>query len=79
MGGVLTLIGEDASEFDWPRWKKLSCKVINDKDQVLIPRSFIPREIEVIDLLSPSPECRIRSANKKRRVSPVYPVIIDLT
>ncbi|KAI5568060.1 hypothetical protein BDE02_13G133500 [Populus trichocarpa] len=78
-GGVLTLIGEDASEFDWPRWKKLSCKVINDKDQVLIPRSFIPREIEVIDLLSPSPECRIRSANKKRRVSPVYPVIIDLT
>uniref|UniRef100_A0A6N2M1X9 Structure-specific endonuclease subunit SLX1 homolog n=1 Tax=Salix viminalis TaxID=40686 RepID=A0A6N2M1X9_SALVM len=78
-GGVLTLIDEDASEFDWPRWKKLSCRVINGKDQALIPRSFIPREIEVIDLLSPSPECRIRPCNKKRRVSHVYPVIIDLT
>ncbi|XP_050220018.1 structure-specific endonuclease subunit SLX1 [Mercurialis annua] len=36
-------------------------------------------EIEVIDLLSPSPDCRIMSSRKRRRVLNVCPQIIDLT
>ncbi|KAJ6761845.1 STRUCTURE-SPECIFIC ENDONUCLEASE SUBUNIT SLX1 [Salix koriyanagi] len=74
---VLTLI--DESELDWPRWKKLSSKINTGKDKKLNRSSSIPQEIEIVDLSSPSPESRIRSDNKKRRVSPTYPVIIDLT
>ncbi|KAJ6859509.1 hypothetical protein NC652_041711 [Populus alba x Populus x berolinensis] len=77
--GVLTLIDEDASELDWPRWKKLSSKINTGKDKQLNRSSSIPREIEIVDLSSPSLECRISSDSKKRRVSPTYPVIIDLT
>nr|XP_034908294.1 uncharacterized protein LOC118044198 isoform X2 [Populus alba] len=76
---VLTLIDEDASELDWPRWKKLSSKINTGKDKQLNRSSSIPREIEIVDLSSPSLECRISSDSKKRRVSPTYPVIIDLT
>ncbi|CAK7323516.1 unnamed protein product [Dovyalis caffra] len=78
-GDVLTLIDEDASELDQPKWKMLSSKISTGKDKELTRSSFIPQDIEVIDLLSPSPECRIRSGSKKGRVSPVNPVIIDLT
>ncbi|KAJ6696582.1 hypothetical protein OIU85_002978 [Salix viminalis] len=74
---VLTLI--DESELDWPRWKKLSSKINTGKDKKLNRSSSIPQEIEIVDLSSPSPESRIRSDSKKRRVSPTYPVIIDLT
>uniref|UniRef100_A0A6N2LJ98 Structure-specific endonuclease subunit SLX1 homolog n=1 Tax=Salix viminalis TaxID=40686 RepID=A0A6N2LJ98_SALVM len=74
---VLTLI--DESELDWPRWKKLSSKINTGKDKKLNRSSSIPQEIEIVDLSSPSPESRIRSDTKKRRVSPTYPVIIDLT
>jgi len=77
--GVLTLIDDDASELDWPRWKKLSSKINTGKDKQLNRSSSIPREIEIVDLSSPSLECRIRPDSKKRRVSPTYPVIIDLT
>jgi len=77
--GVLTLIDEDASELDWPRWKKHSSKINTGKDKQLNRSSSIPREIEIVDLSSPSLECRIRPDSKKRRVSPTYPVIIDLT
>ncbi|KAJ6291268.1 hypothetical protein OIU76_023346 [Salix suchowensis] len=74
---VLTLI--DESELDWPRWEKLSSKINTGKDKQLNRSSSIPQEIEIVDLSSPSPESRIRSDSKKRRVSPTYPVIIDLT
>ncbi|XP_011041810.1 PREDICTED: uncharacterized protein LOC105137678 [Populus euphratica] len=76
---VLTLIKEDASELDWPRRKKLSSKINTGKDKQLNRSSSIPREIEIVDLSSPSLECRVTSDSKKRRVSPTYPVIIDLT
>ncbi|KAF9661893.1 hypothetical protein SADUNF_Sadunf19G0116200 [Salix dunnii] len=73
---VLTLI--DESELDWPRWK-LSSKINTIKNKQLNRSSSIPQEIEIVDLSSPSSESRIRSDSKKMRVSPTYPVIIDLT
>ncbi|XP_065881930.1 structure-specific endonuclease subunit slx1 isoform X2 [Euphorbia lathyris] len=50
-----------------------------DEGQPSLNRYTLPYEIEVIDLLSPSPDCRIISGRKKRRVSTAFPVIIDLT
>lgn len=50
-----------------------------DEGEASIKRCNIPYEMEVIDLLSPSPDCRIVSERKKRRVSASFPVIIDLT
>ncbi|WCJ34978.1 Structure-specific endonuclease subunit SLX1 [Euphorbia peplus] len=57
--------------------EKISEKV--DDGQASLKSYSIPYEIEVIDLLSPSPDCRIVSGRKKRRVSTAFPVIIDLT
>ncbi|GAV58637.1 GIY-YIG domain-containing protein [Cephalotus follicularis] len=61
------------------RVKKFITAAASEKNQHRVHSSAVSREVEVIDLLSPSPDCRISSCSKKRRVSIVSPVIIDLT
>ncbi|EEF44647.1 uncharacterized protein LOC8282739 [Ricinus communis] len=70
-GDELMLINNSVSDLGSRNGKILTGK--DDKDKP------IPQEIEVIDLLSPSPECRIMSSRKKRRFLTVCPQIIDLT
>lgn len=50
-----------------------------DFDEPSILTSVFPCEVDVIDLLSPSPGYRIRLGRKKRKVSDVGPETIDLT
>ncbi|KDP45724.1 hypothetical protein JCGZ_17331 [Jatropha curcas] len=71
------LVNNTVPELDWLNGKEYTGK--SDKDLQPIHSYTVPDEIEVIDLLSPSPECRIRASRKKRRVSIVCPEIIDLT
>lgn len=52
---------------------------VANKDQQQIQSSTGLPNVEVIDLLTPSPNCREMSYSKKRRVSSLCPVIIDLT
>lgn len=78
-GNMLTLIDESLSELDCPRGEKFTSEVAADEDQQPIHSFAVAREVEVIDLLSPSPECRIKSSSKNRRFSTVFPEIIDLT
>ncbi|KAJ8768753.1 hypothetical protein K2173_023657 [Erythroxylum novogranatense] len=66
-------------EFNLPREKDLKSETVAAKDRGSYYNSIAPSEIEIIDLLSPSPECRIRSINKKTLVSNSLPEIIDLT
>lgn len=52
---------------------------VANKDQQQVQSSTGLPNVEVIDLLTPSPNCREMSYSKKRRVSSLCPVIIDLT
>lgn len=52
---------------------------VANKDQQQVQTSTGLPNVDVIDLLTPSPNCREISYSKKRRVSSVYPVVIDLT
>ncbi|XVF05839.1 hypothetical protein REPUB_Repub05bG0207800 [Reevesia pubescens] len=61
----------------WTREKLLTTEFAVMEDQ--IPSSTVAQEVEVIDLLTPAPDCRVRSHSKKRRISMLSPEIIDLT
>ncbi|KAK7845516.1 hypothetical protein CFP56_009200 [Quercus suber] len=39
----------------------------------------VPHQVEIIDVPTPSPDCRTSLYEKKRRISTVRPEIIDLT
>ncbi|GLT80664.1 hypothetical protein SLA2020_520910 [Shorea laevis] len=71
-------IAADEVEPPWSRGGKLlTTEVAGDKDQ--LHSSGLAHEIEVIDLLTPSPYGRSRTHGKKRRVSSFARDIIDLT
>ncbi|KAL4311471.1 hypothetical protein GQ457_01G014590 [Hibiscus cannabinus] len=59
------------------REKPLTTEVEVVKDQVI--SSDVAREVEVIDLLTPSPSYRVRPCTEKGRISKFSPEIIDLT
>ncbi|XVF46134.1 hypothetical protein PTKIN_Ptkin03bG0002400 [Pterospermum kingtungense] len=61
----------------WTREKPLTTEVAVMEEQ--LPCSTVAHEVEVVDLLTPSPNCRVRSYSKKRRISMFSPEIIDLT
>ncbi|XP_044484263.1 uncharacterized protein LOC123210117 [Mangifera indica] len=71
----------DADENQQPcLWEKqFKTTEVTNKDQQTVQSSHASQNVEVIDLLTPSPSCRVRSCGKKRRVSSLSPVIIDLT
>lgn len=60
-------------------WRQSITVEVANKDQQQVQSSTGLPNVEVIDLLTPSPNCREMSYSKKRRVSGLYPVIIDLT
>ncbi|XP_007017048.2 PREDICTED: uncharacterized protein LOC18591071 [Theobroma cacao] len=66
-----------ANEDRQPGEKPLTTDVAVLEDQ--LPSSTVAHEVEVIDLLTPSPACRLISDSKKRRISMFSPEIIDLT
>jgi structure-specific endonuclease subunit SLX1 len=53
--------------------------VAGDKFQPPSSSSFVPCQVEIIDVSTPSPDCRTSLYGKKRRVFVVSPEIIDLT
>ncbi|KAL6979014.1 hypothetical protein U1Q18_020679 [Sarracenia purpurea var. burkii] len=59
--------------------KELPTVTPADTDQIPIRSPSLPCEVDVIDLLSPSPGYRDSSSRKRRKISNVYPEIIDLT
>ncbi|XP_044496275.1 structure-specific endonuclease subunit SLX1 homolog isoform X2 [Mangifera indica] len=69
----------DENQKPCPREKLFRTAEVTNKDQRTIQSSHVFQKVEVVDLLTPSPSCRIRSCNKKRRISSFSPVIIDLT
>ncbi|KAE8682402.1 putative Methyltransferase-related protein [Hibiscus syriacus] len=73
------LVGGNGDQQPWTREKPLTTEVEVEvvKDQV--PSSDFAREVEVIDLLTPSPSYRVRPCIKRRRISKFSPEIIDLT
>lgn len=76
-GDALTSMNKSISDLDWLNGERL--RDGTDKDRQAIHSFTPPQEIEVIDLLSPSPGSRIRSNIKKRRIFTGCPEIIDLT
>ncbi|KAL5580553.1 hypothetical protein UlMin_012995 [Ulmus minor] len=50
-----------------------------DKDQPPRSRNVVPSGVEIIDMTTPSPQCRSSFLGKRRKASSVYPEIIDLT
>ncbi|KAL7173033.1 hypothetical protein ACSBR2_032492 [Camellia fascicularis] len=66
-------------ELDQPSSEELPTRRAANNDQPPINGPVAPSEVEVIDLLSPSPGYRIRSTSKKRKVPYVRSEIIDLT
>lgn len=71
-----TLNDEENQQF--AQKQSITVEVAN-KDQQHVQRSTALSNVEVIDLLTPSPNCKEMSYSKRRRVSNVCPVIIDLT
>ncbi|KAK0596121.1 hypothetical protein LWI29_012993 [Acer saccharum] len=69
----------DEDRQPWPREKQSTNAEVGNKDQERIQSCTVSQDIELIDLLTPSPNCRDMSWSKKRKVSSVSPVIIDLT
>ncbi|KAK2652967.1 hypothetical protein Ddye_012823 [Dipteronia dyeriana] len=69
----------DEDRQPWPREKQSTNGEVGNKDQQRIHSCTVFQDIEHIDLLTPSPNCRDMSWSKKRKVSSVSPVIIDLT
>ncbi|KAF5744454.1 putative nuclease [Tripterygium wilfordii] len=78
-GDMIKLVKESIIDLDQPRRQQLSGKETPYNDNQSFHNFSFSREVEVIDLLTPSPGCRIRPCSKKRRVSIVCPEIIDLT
>ncbi|KAL5757065.1 hypothetical protein ACOSQ2_021811 [Xanthoceras sorbifolium] len=76
---VSSSVNADEVRQPWPREKQSTNAEVGNKDQQRIHSSTVFRDIELIDLLTPSPNCRDMSWSKKRKVSRVSPVIIDLT
>lgn len=72
-GEAVTLIEEDNGvELDQP------IRAV-EYDEPSILTSVFSREVDVVDLISPSPGYRIMFSSKKREVSDVCPETIDLT
>ncbi|OMO82970.1 GIY-YIG nuclease superfamily [Corchorus capsularis] len=70
------------TEKECPSHKQFAAVVEANEDQQQSEkplRTEGSHEVEVIDLLTPSPDCRARSYSRKRRISKLSPEIIDLT
>ncbi|KAJ0007123.1 hypothetical protein Pint_30642 [Pistacia integerrima] len=74
-----TAVNTDENQPPWLKEKQPKTTDVTNKDQQTIQTSQVFPKVEIIDLLTPSPSCRIRPCDKKRRVSSFSPVIIDLT
>ncbi|KAJ4828916.1 hypothetical protein Tsubulata_008089 [Turnera subulata] len=74
---MFTTIDDGSPELSWQRLKTFTRKPV---DTLKPDHSYTsPKEIEVIDLLSPTSEYVTQSSRKKRKVLSVVPEIIDLT
>ncbi|KAL8549015.1 hypothetical protein ACS0TY_008046 [Phlomoides rotata] len=74
-------VTELSGEFDEPLNNRSATALVADEDQALMKKSpdIRSREVEIIDLFTPSPcHAAVNSGRKKRRPT-VYPEIIDLT
>ncbi|KAK9279844.1 hypothetical protein L1049_013526 [Liquidambar formosana] len=72
------LIEDSNVELGQPTRKQLPTTVAGDKDQPPVSLA-VSQDVEIIDVLTPSPDCRISLRRKKKRVSGVRSEIIDLT
>jgi structure-specific endonuclease subunit SLX1 len=73
------MIKDSSVELHRPARNLLTTVVAGDKFQPPRSSSFVPCQVEIIDVSTPSPDCRTSLYGKKRRVSVVSPEIIDLT
>ncbi|KAI3450258.1 hypothetical protein Pfo_006923 [Paulownia fortunei] len=70
---------ELTTEFDQPLKKQLTTALVADENQLLIKSpDIISHEVEIIDILTPSPCYPVNSGSKKRRPTLCHE-IIDLT
>ncbi|KAJ4719167.1 Structure-specific endonuclease subunit SLX1-like [Melia azedarach] len=74
-----TTVNADENQEPLPTEKQTKTAEVANKDQQKVQNSTVIKTVEVIDLLTPSPNCRIMSCGKKRRISDVSTVFIDLT
>lgn len=73
------MIKDSSVELHRPVRNLLTTVVAGDKVQPPSGSSFVACQVEIIDVSTPSPDCRTSLCGKKRRVSIVCPEIIDLT
>lgn len=73
------MIKDSSVELHRPARNPLTNVVAGDKVQPPSSSSFVPCQVEIIDVSTPSPDCRTSLCGKKRRVRVGCPEIIDLT
>lgn len=70
---------DDDDQQSWPKEKISANDEVGKEEWQRIHSSHVFKDVELIDLLTPSPNCRDMSWSKKRKITSVSPVIIDLT